>query len=299
MAEAHAHGPRNASEIVGHRVASSTSAGVTAFVNMAVIRSHPVGARLGPVFAVTPGWRDVIGAIPAASAPVEPLRAADWVVVYGPSLVKGAGLVAIARTALSDPAVDSTLTAVSRSGTRGGTFDTGVPGVFAVRANPDRTERVLMRVQPGIVIMAPPDKAAELARMEQHATFPMRARPGEAIRIVIKEPSQKLGGSAGSFPTNMSELRVWVDAHDDGSADGYLEGDCDTHEHAEDARTFFDGVITQNGNMLMRVATHGLFATATTSTSGSTVKMHVPATRDQVEALVALLEASLGVQAHP
>jgi len=267
------------------------------------MRAHPVLKRLGAVFAQLPGLHEITDALPNGSgadggAPtsIAPLRAADWVVLFGPSMTKSAGLVAIARTGLPDATVDATFSALSHASTRGGSFDTGVPGVEAVRASPDRTERVLMRVQPGIVIVAPPDKASELARTEQRATFPMRVRPKEALRVIIKEPSKQL---SANLPAGITELRLSVDAHDDGGADGWVEGECDTHEHAEEARTFFDNAISQNNTMFVRLATRGLLNTATTSVAGNTMKLHLPATRDQVDAIVALLEASYGVQPPP
>jgi hypothetical protein len=297
-----AHGPSTASDIVGHRVVGANGAAVTTFVNVAAMRSHPVLKRLGAVFAKMPGIHDIVDAFPSATpdggAPntLDPFRAADWVVLFGPSTTKSAGLVAIARTGLPDATVDATFSALSHASTRGGSFDTSVPGVVAVRATPDRTERVMMRVQPGVVIVAPPDKAAELARTEQHATFPMRVRPKEALRVIIKEPSKQL---SANFPAGVSELRVWIDAHDDGGADGFVEGECDSHEHAEEARAFFDNAISQNNTMFVRLATRGLLNTATTSVTGNTMKLHLPATRDQVDAIVALLEASYGVQQPP
>jgi hypothetical protein len=259
------------------------------------------------MFTAMPGWREIIGAMPndappdgGVAAPAAPLGAADWVVLHGPSLTKAERLIAIARSSLPDATIDATLAASAKGSVHGGTFDTGVPGVVAVRADAGGAEHVLMRVQRGVVIMAPLDRAAQIARDEQRAAFPARIRPGEGLRVIVKDPSKHLLPNTGRLPSYMSELRMWADLHDDGSADVWTQGDCDTPQHAEEARVILaDGIARQNGSMLVRIATHGLLNNVMSETAGNTVKLHVAASRDQVEALVGLVLSLAGPSSQP
>src|SRR5690606_3545495 len=97
-------------------------------VNVAAIRKHPVGARMGPILQALPQWRDFMR---GAQSPVDPIRDTEWILIYGPSLIHTERDAVLVRYNLSDEAVDTAITGIARSYDKGGSLDAGVPGVKA------------------------------------------------------------------------------------------------------------------------------------------------------------------------
>jgi hypothetical protein len=80
----------------------------------------------------------------------------------------------------------------------------------------------------------------------------------------------------------------------------YGEGDCGTSEAASSvADTLRDIIKQQNASMLVRIASHGLLNGAEIEPAGTQVKMHLPASRDQLEAILGIVAAQFGVNLPP
>ena len=80
-----ATGPRDPGSMIG--LAGLISAGtinVTLLVNISVIRTNPVGARMGPLLYGIPQWNDFMK---GSQVTVDPIRDTDWILIYGPSLI--------------------------------------------------------------------------------------------------------------------------------------------------------------------------------------------------------------------
>jgi hypothetical protein len=295
-----AGGPRSPAEILGmSSVVTAGQVNVTLLVNVAVIRTHPVGSRLGPLLQGIPQWADFIH---GAETKFDPLQAADWILIFGPSLIHTDRDAVFVRYNLPDKAIDDAVDTVSRlSASRGGAFDAGVPGIHAAKTFADNGERVMMRVQPGLLLVVPPDKAAEFAKVYKRTGVSPRVRPGEALRLTVKDPWRQISIPNLKFPNTLSELRFWIIPHnDDGSADVYGEGDCGTPEHAVEVADALREMIKRlNASMLVKIATHGLLNGAEIDPAGDKVKMHLGANRDQLEALLGLVAAQFGVNIPP
>lgn len=295
-----AGGPRSPAEMLGmSSVVTAGQVNVTLLVNLAVIRQHPVGARIGPIFAGIPQWAEFMH---GAETKFEPLQVSDWILIFGPSLIHTDRDAVFVRYNIPDKIADGMIDKVSSlSAARGGAFDAGVPGVHAAKTWADNGDRVMMRVQPGLLLVVPPDKAPEFAKVYKRTGVSPRVRPGEAMRLTVRDPWRQISIPGLKFPNTLSELRFWIVPHnDDGSADVYGEGDCGTPEHAaEVADALREIVRRQNASMLVKIATHGLLNGAEIEPEGNQVKIHLPANREQLEALLGLVGAQLGVNIPP
>ncbi len=295
-----AGGPHGPAEMLGmSSVVTAGQVNVTLLVNLAVIREHPVGARIGPIFEGIPQWAEFMH---GAETKFEPLQKADWILIFGPSLIHTDRDAVFVRYNIPDKVADGMIDKVSSlSAGRGGPFDAGVPGVHAAKTWADNGDRVMMRVQPGLLLVVPPDKAFEFAKVYKRTGLSPRLRPGEAMRLTVKDPWRQISIPNLKFPNSLSELRFWIIPHnDDGSADVYGEGDCGTPEHAaEVADALREMIKRSNASMLVKIATHGLLNGAEIDPVSDKVKMHLGASRDQLEALLGLIGAQFGVNIPP
>ena len=133
--------------------AGSAQAGpqnVIVTINMAVIRTHPEGKRLGPLISAVPQWEDFI-----QGTKVDPLRDTDWVSINGPSLIHSEKDVILVHYSASDAVVDQAIVALGKKHGHGGPADVGVPGVKAVHGYADRAERIFLRPQPHVLAVVP------------------------------------------------------------------------------------------------------------------------------------------------
>ena len=295
-----AGGPRSPAEMLGmSSVVTAGQVNVTLLVNLAVIREHPVGARIGPIFQAIPQWAEFMH---GTATNFDPLHAADWILIFGPSLIHTDRDAVFVRYNIPDKVVDGMIDKVSTlSAGRGGSFDAGVPTVHAAKTWADNGDRVMMRVRPSLLLVVPPDKGVEFARVYSRTNLAPRLRPGEAMRLTVKDPWRQISIPNLKFPNTLSELRFWIVPHnDDGSADVYGEGDCGTPEAAvEVADALREMIRRTNASMLVKIATHGLLNGAEIEPAGDKVKMHLGASRDQLEALLGLIGAQFGVNIPP
>jgi hypothetical protein len=289
--DAGAPGPSGARDIASlYGVPAGVEAGpqlVQLFVNMAVIRENPVGARIGPLLSAIPQWDDFM-----EGTNVDPVRDTDWLLIYGPSLIRTERDAILIRYSAPDAVVDQAITTISKKYDRGGAFDAGVPGVKATLGHADFHPRVFMRVQPKVLVVVPPDAANTFARVYSKAKISPRARPGEAMRLTLKNPHRPMP----FVPETVSELRMWIVPNAEGGADVFAEGDAPSPAEAEEAARALRKFVAQQNSFPVRLFTKGVLNTVEFNASGSTVTMRGPVTREQLEALFAFVAGQLGVR---
>jgi hypothetical protein len=261
-------------------------------INMAVIRTHPVGARIGPLFSALPQWDDFL-----VGTGVDPLRDTDWVSINGPSLVHSDRDVIMVHYSASDALVDRALDVVGRKTGNGGPYDAGVPGMKAILGHADRADRVFMRPQPHVLAVVPPYYAATAAKLLAHATISRTPkRPTEAMRLTLIHPH----GPMPAIPESVTELRLWIIPRNaDGGADVYAEGDTASPGACSSAVDVLRAVIRDQNSFGVKLVTHGLLDGVALTADGSTVRMHIPVARDQLEVLLAFAAGRLGVDLVP
>jgi hypothetical protein len=293
-----AQGPRDPGSMIG--LAGLISAGtinVTLLVNIAVIRTNPVGARMGPLLFGIPQWNDFMK---GSQATVDPIKDTDWILVYGPSLIHTDRDAVIVHYSAPDAVVDQAVESIAKRYDKGGAFDAGVPGVKASLGHADNAERVFMRVQPHVLTIVPKDKATDFAKVLKRAPIAPRVRQGEALRLTVKDPWKQISIPNLKFSQSLKELRLWiVPRASDGGADVYVEGDCTDEESANDSADALTDLLRRQNTLAIRLATRGLLNNAKVTADGTHIKTQLSVSQEQLEGLLQGVGAYLGVQVQP
>lgn len=278
---------KGADELLG------TSAGVAAadqytmvMLDIAEMRADPIGQRLPLFLSAIPEWEKF-----TAGIDVDPLRDADWLVVYGPSLRRTGRNVIVVRTRMTDPALDNVIGAVAGRYEKGGPIDAGVKGVKATLGYANFAERVFLHPQPKLLVVVPPDKATEAAQAFRKATFPAKIRPGELGRVHVKNPSKPFPW----IPATVIDARMWIASLGD---EGFLiraEGDTGSPEEAQAVVPVIRDVIARENGLAVRLVTLGLLDGIRVDARGTQVQAEVRASREQAEAIMGFLSGVVGV----
>jgi hypothetical protein len=280
--------PRDPEAIVG--AAGSVQADVVLVmlvVNAEVIRQNPVGARMGFLLRGIPQWEEFM-----SGTDIDPVRDTDWVLISGPSLINTARDVVLIHYSASDAVVDRAITVVSRKYDKGGPVDVGVKGVRATRIHADRAERILLRGPPRVLAVVPPSVADKVAKQIALSRVPAHVREGEAVYLRLVNPHHPMP----ELPEAVSEMRLRVVPREDEGADVYIEGDTKDAPAAIDSAAIVRQVIRRHDDPITSLITHGLLDHVDVTTEGPLVKVHLVATRDHIETLVALVAGFLGVE---
>jgi len=289
-----ASGPRDPGAMIGMPgLISAGTVNVTLLVNIAVIRQNPVGARMGPLLQGIPQWADFMKGSQSA---VDPVRDTDWILIYGPSLIHTDRDAVFVHYSISDTIVDNAVDSIAKRYDKGGTFDAGVPGVKASLGHADHAERVFIRGQPHVLVIVPKDKAKDFALLAKRATINPRVRPGEALRLTVRDPWKQISIKGLKFNESVKEIRLWiVPRPSDGGADIYAEGDCTDEAAAIDAADALTDLLKRQNSFGARIATRGLLNNAKVEADGTHIKSHLSASKEQLEAILNLVAAVLGV----
>jgi hypothetical protein len=282
-----ASGPRDPEAIVG--AAGAVQADVVLvmlLVNTEVIRKSPVGATLGLLLRGIPQWDDFM-----SGTDIDPVRDTDWLMISGPSLVHSERDVVLIHYSASDAVVDRAIAIVSRKYARGGPIDAGVPGVRAVLTHADRAERVMLRPGPHVLAVVPPSVANKVARQLSLSRVPTHVRPGEAMYLRLVNPNHPFP----EIPAAITEARVRIVPRADEGADVFVDGETKDPGSADQAAEELARVVRRHNDMLTSLLTHGLLDDVEVKAEGSVAKVHLTATRDQIETVLTLVGGFLGV----
>jgi hypothetical protein len=293
-----ASGPRDPGAMIGMPgLISAGTVNVTLLVNMSVIRQNPVGKRMGPLLQGIPQWADFMRGSQVA---VDPIRDTDWILIYGPSLIHTDRDAVFVHYSIPDAVVDTAVESIAKRYDKGGAYDAGVPGVKASLGHADNAERVFLRGQPHVLVIVPKDKATDFAKLSKRATISPRVRPGEALRLTVKDPWKQVSIPGLKFSNSLKELRLWiVPRAADGGADVFVEGDCTDEAAAADVADALTDLVKRQNAFGVKIVTRGLLNNARFTAEGTHVKSHVSASQEQLEALLQLISAALGVQVQP
>lgn len=286
-ADAGQTGPRDPEAILGAESFRADAQLVYLLVNAEVIRSHPVGARMGYLLRGIPQWDDFM-----SGTDLDPVRDTDWVIISGNSLRNTAHDAVLIHYSASDAVVDHAVRVVSSKYDRGGPFDAGVRGVRATLVHADRAERVILRPQPHLLAVVPPSFAERNARVLVAGPVKVHTHPGEAMYLRLVNPHHPIP----EIPESITEMRMRVLPRPDAGADVFIEGDT---KDADEATLAADGIrrmIRRHNDAITSLLTHGLLDRVDVGIDGNRVKVHLTATLDQIETLVTLVGDFLGVE---
>jgi hypothetical protein len=251
-------------------------------VRTSVLRGHPVGVHVGPILGMWPGWRATIHAI--ARDPVADL---DWIDIVGPSDPPHERMLARVAEGAADAAIDGRLVALQARSAEPAASHVEGP-IPAAAAQLDGVLRVVFRPQPHFVAATAAAGGPALSQLLARTRVrPPAAQPLEAVRIDRLRPHD----AVRLVPASIRRIRVRVLALAGGDADGSADGDCDSPEEAARAATALRETIAQQNFPLVRMLTHGLLDAIVVTSDGPVVKIHLHATRDQLETVVSLVTA--------
>jgi hypothetical protein len=250
-------------------------------VRMDLVRAHPLGPRLQPVLAASPKWKPVV-----TGTKLDPYRDLEWlfVVAEEPSLADLRKVTAVVRHAAPERDVDAALKRLSAT-------LPAAPRGLALPAASIEKDAVALRAGPGLVVVTGAARAKDIARAIKTSVLPERpAIPeGEAVTTLVRHPHRALP----QIPESVEDLRVWIVPRSDGGADLWGEGQCATEEQAKAAAEEMNKAAVRTNGLLLRAATKGLLNAFETRSEGRKVLVHLPARRDQLEAVITLVETRL------
>ena len=260
---------------------------VTLLVNVTVIRSNPVGAKVGPMVNAIPQWASFMK---GSQNQIDPIRDTDWIYISGPSLIHTDRDAVIVHYSVADSIVDTAVTNVAAQYDKGGELDAGVPGVRAWKGHADNAERAFLRAsnRSGVLVIVPPAKANDFAKVLSQKQIAPKISPTEALRLIVRNPSKQIAIPSLPFPESMKEIRLWiVPRKSDNGADIYAEADCVDEASAADAETTFSALLKQYTTGIMgtgvSLATGGVLRNATIEVQGKMVKAHIDADATQLQ----------------
>jgi len=259
-------------------------------VNVDVVKTNPVGARMGPLLRGIPQWDDFM-----AGTDVDPIADVDWIRIYGPSLIRTEKDAVIVHFNMTDARAARDIAILSKHDVNGGAFDAGVPGVRAWRGHADRAWRVFILPRSHVAVMVPPEKAHETARVFSRIEPHLNMHDGDAVWVMVKNPSHPMP----FLPTSLTELRFWARPRADGGADAFAEADAPDEESARLAARQIHTLAQQMNSLAVRLVTRGILNDVEVTSEGTKVKLHAPVSQEQLEAVYDLVSAELGVNPPP
>jgi hypothetical protein len=204
-------------------------------------------------------------------------------------------MLARAADGASDAAIDGRLVALQARSAE--PAESHVDGQLpAAAARLDGVLRVVFRPQRRFVAAAAIARGPALSHVLARAhLLPPPAEPLEAIRFDVPHPQELLR----LLPGTIRRMRGHVLAFGNGDAEGTADGDCDDAQAASSAATALRETIARQNMPLVRMLTHGLLDGLAVSSEGSTVKIRLHATRDQLETVLSLATAMAPTEASP
>lgn len=290
------NGPRDPESMFGlSKVVNAGVQNVVLGVNVQLIRKHPVGSRMGPILQQIPQWKDFLR---GAQSPVDPIRDTDWILIYGPSLIHTDKDAVLVRYGAPDETVDLTIASIARTYDKGGPYDAGVPGVKASLGWADNAQRVFLRPQSKLLVIVPPSHAREAARAYK-TQVPRGPSPNEAMRLVVRNPTNQVSIPGLKFSESLKEIRTWIIPKADGGADVYAEGDCTDVAAAIDSADRLTDLLKRQNSLGVKFATRGLLNKAVVVADGNKITLHVEASPEQLEAVLQLVGAAVNANIAP
>jgi hypothetical protein len=289
-------GPRDPESMFGLQKAVNAGVqNVVLGVNVATIRKHAVGSRMGPILQAIPQWRDFLRGAPAT---VDPIRDTDWILIYGPSLIHTDKDAVLVRYNVADEAVDKTILSIGKTYDKGGAYDAGVPGVKGALGYADNAQRVFLRPQTRLLVIVPPSHAHEAA-ITFRKQVPRGPSATEAMRLIVHNPANQISIPGLKFSQAVSEIRIWIIPRSDGGADVFGEGDCSDAAAATESADRLTELLKRQNSIGVKFATRGLLNNAAVIADGSKIKLHLLASAEQLEAILQLAAAAMGAVVAP
>lgn len=241
------------------------------------MRTTRSGAKILKLLSVVP---EVIDA--RSKTGVDPFADGEWLLVYGSS-VRIPGTNANVVKHLRSEAE------LTRANLDAG-LEASDAGAGAVRAELFGVRDVLLRPQAGVLALVPADRAADLGAALSRAIDP-GTKPGELARVFLAEPAKVVR----FLPADVARATVIVRPASDGGLDLSAEAECPDAASCKATATTLDELAQNQNSLLVRIVTKNLLGNLTLRADGTKLKASLHATPDQVDALLNVTRAQLGL----
>ena len=156
-------------------------------VRTSVLRGHPVGVHVGPLFGWWRGWRSTLRSVTR-----DPVADLDWLAIVGPTDPAGQRMLARVAAGAPDAAIDGRLVALQARSAE--PAESHVDGRLpAAAARLDGTLRVVFRPQKRFVAAAAVARGPELSHVLSGARLlEPQAEASEAVRFDVIHPQDGL-----------------------------------------------------------------------------------------------------------
>jgi hypothetical protein len=241
------------------------------------MRATRSGGKVLKLLSVVP---DVIDA--RAKTGVDPFADGEWLLVYGSSLrIPGTN-----ANVVKHLRAEAELTKANADAG----FEAFDAGPNAVRAEIYGVRDVLLRPQAGVLALVPSDRAADLAVVLAKPIDPL-TRPGELARIFVAEPANLVR----FLPADVVRATVTVKPATDGGLDMSAEADCADAASCKATATALDELTTKQNSLMVRIVLKNLLANLSFRARGTKLEASLHAAPDQVDAVLNLTRAQLGL----
>jgi hypothetical protein len=252
------HGPP--ADVAPASLLARTTDDAEVLLRLSVARTHPLGPRLEPFVLAWPGWGATIRRVSE-----HPVAELEWIDVIGPRDAAKERMAA--RTSVDDAALDARLA-----------------------SNGDGSLRLVVRGQPHLIAAAPPDAGDALtaALGTTHVVDPP-ADADEGLRAELPHPHLFFK----QVPEQARTATLQVYARPGGAAEAKLDLACDDGATALRVATEMREEADQVNGMVVRMLTRDLLGGLSVEVDASTVRLRLPASREQLEALATLAAGML------
>ena len=249
-------------------------------VALRAMRGSASGAKIATILSLVP---EVIDA--SKKTGVDPFVHGEWLLVYGPRVEIPGPNANVLRHAKTDVEVTKALAAAGFEARDGGV---GMQAALYGAKEP------LLRPQAGMLAMVPADRATDLQVALKPAVDP-GVKAGELARMFLSEPA----GSLRVLPSDVTRATVIARPASDGGLDLSADAQCPDAAACTAAATKLTEYVGRQNSMMVRMVTRSVLSGLVIKGNGSKLEATLHATPEQVDAILSILRAQLGLPLPP
>ncbi|MDB4934480.1 MAG: hypothetical protein JWP87_1452 [Labilithrix sp.] len=249
------------------------------------MRATRSGAKVLKMLSVVP---EVIEA--RSRTGVDPFADGEWLLVYGSKVEVPGQNANVVKHGRPEAAVTSAMTDAGLEAWDGG----GAAGTNgAVRAEIYGVRDVVLRPQSGVLAVVPGDRAGDLASALSKP-IDLGVKAGELARVFFAEPSKLLR----FLPADVVRASVVAKAASDGGLDLAAEADCADAASCKTTAAALDELAKKQNTLMVRIVLKNVLANLSVRSDGPKLKATLHASPDQVDAILSITRAQLGLPAE-
>ncbi|CAN5828007.1 hypothetical protein BH11MYX4_BH11MYX4_28370 [soil metagenome] len=252
-------------------------------VALRAMRGSPSGVKIASLLSLL----DLVAEAKTKTG-VDPFVSGEWLLVYGPRAEVPGPNANVLRHGKPEAEIARAVAAAGFEARDGGGGGGGVQAsLYGVR-------EPLLRPQPGLLALVPADRAADLSAALAQPVDP-GVKAGELARLFLAEPAKVLR----IVPDEVVRANAIAKPAADGGLDLSADADCGDAARCSDAATRLGDFVARQNSMMVRMLTRSLFSGLAFKANGARLEATLHASPDQVEAILSLLRAQLGLPPPP